>query len=369
MKIGLITTLGTNIGDDFIRMGIQRVLRAAFPGLEPRWEMLNKHAPKTVWPVGHPCRYLPPWTPRWRRMSRRAWGSRLHGCDGIVQCGAPVIWDGCARCEWNEPVWQDVIKELHTRIPVMNLAIGSAYALSAIPDRIQGEADREYIKSILSYCCLTTARDSLAKKLVAELGVDIPLIPCSAGLALDVPGSPAGGDLVLVNYMPKAGHYDFGNDIDEAGWERVMTDVLAHIAKNFQVVFLCHHRKEMDVAAKRFPQYKSVLPESINAYERLAQTGRVGLFNRLHAAVAFAGMGIPSVVVGNDTRIMMVKEYGLPVFDVRRCSAEELIEAFDRLLQCWEEERSRLLALRKSVLEQYMGQVQKVMNPAWAEPC
>lgn len=364
MKIGLITTLDTNIGDDFIRLGIQRVLRTVFPGSEPGWVMLNKHRPKMVWPLWHPCRHMPLWAPRLRRAFRHAGGSRFHGCDAIVQCGAPVIWNGCARCEWNLPVWQDVVRDLHERIPVVNLAIGSAYSLSAIPERIRSEADRAFIRSILGYCRLTTARDALAQKLVAELGGDIPLVPCSAGLAFDVPDAPADGDLVLVNYMFKAGHYDFTNDIDGAQWEHVAATVLAHVARRFNVVFICHNQKEMDLAAQRFPQYKSVLPASVADYEQLARTGCLGLFNRLHAAVACAGMGIPSVAVGNDTRTMMVEEYGVPVFDVRRCSAEDLIEAFEGLVQRRQEERERLLALRKSVSEQYAALVQQAMAQA-----
>ena len=357
MKIGLITTLDTNIGDDFIRLGIQRVLRAAFPGPEPRWILLNKHRPETIWPPGHPCRHLPAWAPRWRRAARRAWGSRFHGCAGIVQCGAPVIWKRCARCEWNGPVWQDVVGELHRRVPVLNLAIGSAYSLSAVPDRVEDPADRDYLRSILGYCRLTTARDKLAQRLAAELGTEIPLIPCSAGLAFDAPESDEARDIAFVNYMPKAGHYDFSGDVDEVAWDRTLGEVLARMSRTFRVVFLCHDRREELLAAERFPGYERRRPQTPAEYAALARQAALGLFNRLHGAVALAGMGVPSVAVGNDTRLWMVAEYGLPTFDVRTCAADALWSAFENLARRRGEERQRLLALRAAVQVQYVRAV------------
>ena len=361
MNIGLITTLDTNIGDDFIRLGIQRVLRQAFPGAEPQWEMVNKHRPETVWPAWHPARRLPAWAPAWRRAARAWGGSRFHGCDLVVQCGAPVIWRHCARCEWNVPLWQEVVGELHRRIPVLNLAIGTAYPLSAVPHRIDDERDRAYLRAILGYCRLTTARDALARRLAAELGTEIPLIPCSAGLAFEVPEAEAGGDLVLVNYMPKGGHYDFNRDIDEAAWDGVLAEVLSRLAPAFHVVFLCHDRREEALAGARFPQYERRRPDTPAAYAALARQAALGLFNRLHAAVAFAGMGIPSVAVGNDTRLGMVAEYGLPVFDVRTCTAEAVLAAFTDLARRRSAERLRLLALRAEIQQQY----EQAVGAAW----
>jgi hypothetical protein len=361
MKVGLITTLDTNIGDDFIRMGIQRVLRSLSLGEEPRWEMVNKHQSETAWPVWHPCRHLPEWAPNWRRTARRLGRSRFHGCNLIVQCGAPVLWEGCARCEWNVPLWQEIIGELRGRIPVMNLAIGSAYSLSAVPERIEDEADRHYLRSILSYCCLTTARDRLAQQLVMDLGAEIPLIPCPAGLAFEAQAVAEARDIVLVNYMPKAGHYDFSRDVDEDAWDRMLREVLARVSRTFRVVFLCHDRREEQLAGLRFPQYERRHPETPEAYAALARQGVLGLFNRLHAAVAFAGMGIPSVAVGNDTRLWMVAEYGLPAFNVRECTAESIWAAFEDLARRHMEERQRLLALRETIQERY----ERAVSSAW----
>ena len=65
LRVGLITTLSTNIGDDFIRTGLLRVVREVFAGKEIEFVSINKHKPYTIYPKWHPVRlaalakYLP----------------------------------------------------------------------------------------------------------------------------------------------------------------------------------------------------------------------------------------------------------------------------------------------------------------------
>jgi hypothetical protein len=74
VRIGLITTIDTNVGDDFIREGICLVLQEVFKGHEIEFVPVNKHQPLTVYPDWHPIhsakvtRYLP---------KGRYWASRL----------------------------------------------------------------------------------------------------------------------------------------------------------------------------------------------------------------------------------------------------------------------------------------------------
>lgn len=54
MKIGLISTINTNIGDDFIRQGICLLLKKVFKNHEIEFININKHTPLTVYPKWHP---------------------------------------------------------------------------------------------------------------------------------------------------------------------------------------------------------------------------------------------------------------------------------------------------------------------------
>ncbi|MCI5128753.1 MAG: hypothetical protein D3907_09710, partial [Candidatus Electrothrix sp. AUS3] len=185
IKIGLITTLGTNIGDDFIRLGIQRIIRSLWPDQHLRWVCINKHQPQTIWPYWHPVRHIPEWAPNYHKVALKLPAHRFVGSDLIVQCGAPVLWKNCHQCEWNIPLWDEVIGTIHREVPVLNLAAGSAFDMTTQPTRIDIPDDRDFLTKILDFCRLTTARDPLARILCGELGSETPLIPCTAGLAFE----------------------------------------------------------------------------------------------------------------------------------------------------------------------------------------
>lgn len=361
-KIGLITTLGTNIGDDFIRVGIQSVLRSFFSNRAVEWVEINKHDPQTVWPLRHPertGRKLPSYL---KTLAKSVWKNKFASCDLIVQCGAPVIWNGCSKCEWNQPLWQDVVAPLSKRIPILNLAAGSAYPLSLQPEALEG-SDLKFIQSILGYCKLTTARDRLAQKLMENTGAVVPLVPCSAGLALE-PGGAAieTRGVVAVNYMKKAGHYDFRRELDADAWESTFRSVLENLKEDYKVIFLCHNKQEVSLATEKFPEYERVFPQDWREYNRFANDVRFGIFNRLHAAVAFAGIGIPSIAVGNDTRTLMVEEYALPVYDVRNCNSDLLLTAICQIESNLASERERLQVLRGKTFSSYLDLIAEAIK-------
>ena len=133
MRVGLLTTLNTNIGDDFIREGICLVLREVFRGHEVEFVPVNKHQPSTVytgWHLIH-LRRITRYLPRWRyrvtglveRTVKRPKLSRFDSCDLIVQCGTPVLWQHCHLCEWADLIWHQVIGRLSQSIPVLNLEV------------------------------------------------------------------------------------------------------------------------------------------------------------------------------------------------------------------------------------------------------
>jgi hypothetical protein len=375
IRAGLITTLNRNIGDDFIRDGIVQILSHVFTGRDVRFIAINKHRPFSVYPDWHPLH----WLQGLDRLSRgrgaaarvkanlsqalyRLDGSRFDNTDMIVQCGAPVMWPGCHRCEWALPLWDHVVGRLSERIPVLNLAAGSAYAWEDQPQAVRDPRDSKYLERILGYCRVTTARDELASQLARSLGALVPTIPCSAflvGRRFRVP-SPDDDGIVLFNYMPRGGHY-WRQDIDEMGWLTTARSVIERISRRHRVAFICHDSAEYAVAELVNPDVPRFMPATIEEYFSFIARSKAAICNRLHAAVALGSVGIPSISVGTDTRLLMVAAIGLPYRYVKDVRVDQLEEDLETIVKSRSEERDRLIQLREWTWARYVDEVTKAV--------
>jgi hypothetical protein len=374
MRIGLITTLDTNIGDDFIRVGVCRLLDEVFKGQTIEYVPVNKHRPLTVYPRLHPIhlarhwRWLPRGGGRLQRYTERAasWlqGSRFSSCDLIVQCGAPVIWKECWETEWAEPLWHRVIGPLSRQgVPVLNLGAGSCFAWERQPESIDDPKDVAYLKSLLRYCRLTTARGSLGQKLFQSVGGECPLLPCPALLAGQsfVQPQPT-RELALINYMHRGGHYDWDQNIDADAWQRTVRAFVAANRQRHRIAFVCHNREEYKLAASIAPDLPRHLPTTPRQYFELVAQAKIALCNRLHAAVGLAGLGIPSVSVGTDTRLFMLHALKLPCFYVKDATLNRVQGAFDRLLSSLPKEEERLNRLVDITFAQYVELIRRTLG-------
>lgn len=368
MRIGLLTTLSTNIGDDFIREGLLYCVRAAKPEAAVRCAV-NKHRPSTVYPVWHPLRYLVPDKPLYhysalerrcaglvRRLARLG-GSRFDSCDLIIQCGAPVFWPEFVLSEWHTPIWEHILSRLSERKAILNLAGGSCYPWLSQPDSFANPADKAGAELMLDSCRLTTVRDALALKLVESIGRRARLIPCSASLAARASGVDAADDTankVALNLMAIGGHWHWGQSIDPERWRSVVVDLTRRLLNRHQLIFLCHDAKEAAYARDLGFNIPVVQPATPTEYFQFARQIKAAVVNRLHAAVGLAGMGIPSVAVGVDTRMLMVRQFDLPIHYVSEVTAEELEAELNTALSRRNEEKKRLHDLCENIFAQYV---------------
>lgn len=372
MKIGLITTIDTNIGDDFIRRGICKLLAAHYND-KVEFIPVNKHFPYTVYPTWHPA-YLGQISENFPQVKNRLQSlvdryfssighSRFDHCDLIVQCGAPVFWFNCNLNEWATPIWHDVIKRLCDDIPVLNLAAGSCYPWKKQDIAFDNPLDVEYMKSILGYCRMTTVRDELAQSICGRLGWKTPRVPCAAILAADQQDpSDTSESYILINYMRGGGHYDFQQGVDDSKWERTIKELIVRLERRHKVAMICHDSKEENLAMELAPSLTKYFPKSPQEYFECIAGAKLGVCNRMHASVGMAGLGIPSVAIGTDTRLLMVKETGLPVHYVDDVSVDTLETQLEDILSNKAHERDRLLTLRKETWGKYMSILGEVLS-------
>lgn len=341
-KIGLITTLNHNIGDDFVRIGIQHILNKVFASQNNiDYVLINKHNPLSIYKAWHPLGISSKVLPNLQK-GRRLIEKKLENyfykfplhkfqdTDIIVQCGAPVIFDGCSKSEWVLPLWYHIIGNLYKKSKVFNLAAGSCFPIEDQPSRILKNDDLHFLNDITSFCKATTVRDELAFNLFKGIGQEVTLLPCSAFLATDLfkykinESAP-----IVVNYMENGGHYSFGQEIDKEKWQKNFSLLLDELVKRHKVVILCHNRKELELANNLFPDFESFLPVSVKQYFDFISQAKFGVYNRLHACVALASCGIPSIGIGTDTRMLMLAELGIKYFFVNHIEIDLLVNLIE----------------------------------------
>lgn len=375
MRIGLITTLKTNIGDNFIREGICSVLDQIFNRECIEYVPVNKHNPFSVYPSWHPIHIhdvlmrLPAFPGRGvarkfiDEVAPKVSLSHFDKCDLIVQCGAPVFWPGCHSNEWAKPLWEDIVARLYRRIPVVNIAAGSCYPWERQPSRIDLPEDETYLRAILRYCQLTTVRDCLSQKLCSTLNMDVSLIPCTALLAGEnKAASIMPSNHILINYMYGGGHYLWDQEIDCCKWENFIKALIKRLAKRHKIAFLCHDEHEYKMSTKLAPELPAFLPRSSREYFNCVSMAKYAILNRMHAAVAMAGIGIPSIAVCTDTRLLMVSQIGLPTHYVKDVDTDIIEEEVEKGILTIKSEQERLLVLRSQTRKEYISCIKKTLS-------
>lgn len=365
IKVGMVTTINTNIGDDLIRSGIIKVFNKYFKKNKIEYILVNKHDPYSIYPSYHPinlshlAKYLPYKSiaieNRIRNSGEFIGGSFFHSADIIVQCGAPVFWPNCNDCEWAIPIWKDVIGSLYEKTTVLNLAAGSCYPWETKGNLSHSKKDEEYIKQIIRYCKVTTVRDRLSQEICNQYGGEVRKIGCTAFLAPEHDSlSDEDKEYVVINYMEGGGHYDWGQDIDKNKWEETIIKLIIKLKKRHNLVFLCHDELEWDLAGKLDPDILRIWPKNVDEYFTVLPKISAAVCNRLHASVALAGAGVPTISIGTDTRLLMPEELGLSNFYVKEIDDVMLEGLLEEMISSKRSTKENLFEQKNKIEKEYL---------------
>ena len=125
----------------------------------------------------------------------------------------------------------------------------------------------------------------------------------------------------------------------------------------FEVAFICHSSEEKDLADKFELNAKVFYPKTLIDYVKIIKNARAALVSRIHAAIALAGIGVPSVVTGTDTRLLTINEFNLPTFKSIEVDASRLIVALKEIINKGDIEYQRLINLRENAIETYSSKL------------
>ncbi|MGX5201533.1 polysaccharide pyruvyl transferase family protein [Aliikangiella sp. IMCC44632] len=364
MKVAIITTIDHNIGDDFIREGLEYILKQALNQSEVEFSYIHKHSPIT-------SRKGFEWF-RYNRISKyfdklplNLTQDRILDADLIVQSGAPIYW--ChdeAHC-YNNEWYQALITRRSSDKPILNLAGGSCQTFHSKGDEFCHKCNR-YIKEFHTRCSLTTYRDHLAQIIAKNAGVESPVIPCSSIFANDNQSVTATSeDYVVLNYMRGGAHFTFGQEIKFKQWEQEFSNFYRYLSEKENVIFACHNDTEYKLAKKLAPK-GNIFYQKNNyaAYLQLYSKAKFAFANRIHCAYPIASLGKRVVLVGNDSRVQMAKEIGIDGYFVNDVSSELLIDKYKEFLLGNDDFSQSMLNIKSKALQSYISLIKNAVYKA-----
>lgn len=369
-RVAFMTTVGRNVGDEFIRDGIASLLWDAIGPIEPYY--VNKHDLSSLA------------TPLLDEMDLVA--DKFAAADLIVQAGAPVFWhlgeSRCYREDWVRALWHERIFPLARAKPFLNLGAGSCQSREGeIEPLISDPQCVDFVREVGSCAALTTSRDPLTHDLLERVdacrgaGVAHELLPCPAFHAARRVNGVNGGrsepprdGVLAVNLMELAGHYMLKPENDPKRWSDTILATLPRLRERYRLLFVAH-----DEAEVRFLKHCNYPHEHIffshDYRDYLSLYSRVAgiVANRVHAAVCVAGFGRPAVIIGNDSRIGIARPIGIPAADASEATADWIVDSLNAQMDRRDQLMAERIELRESSARRYVELIRAGLaaHPAW----
>jgi SAM-dependent methyltransferase len=354
LRIGFLTSLGVNVGDEFIREGI----RAVLDGLDCEYEPLyvNKVDSSSL---------FDPKEDELSLVSDKYWEADL-----FIQAGAPVYWrlsEGRATSltsAWHSWMWQQrILKPAHDSHPFfLNLGAGSCQPWGTGGEDFLADSEcAAFAVSAAKRALLTTVRDPVASTILSQLGIPHLALPCPAFLAsARNPRKPAKNGPLGINLMPLGAHYDLTGTFDKQKWIEDCHELVHLLRRMKPLLFICHDLSEVEfVRPLAGPGERIFFSQSWRDFLDVFPACSAVVANRIHGAVCAAGYGVPSVILGNDTRAQIGEYIGIQCFQSGQTPPKLVANRVSELLASKDEEQSRLLRLRQLSMESH----QKALRP------
>ena len=347
-KIVFMTTVGVNVGDEFIREGIFSFFDEIFESWTPFY--VNKHDLLSLEAL-----HLDEFT---------TLDDKFRDADIIAQAGAPVYWkigeSTSYSVEWAEELWQKRIFVLGPQKPILNISAG---ACQPYPDFartfLSDPRCVEFARKAAAACRWTSVRDPLASQILCALGIEHEVLPCAAFHAARRSNFKGTfGGVVAVNLMPFGGHFRLRDDIDDQAWNTAGRDLVKSLRKYHRLLFIAHDASEK-AFMERYRSEGEVIFHSTSWRDYLhvyAKSSAV-VSNRVHGAVCAAGFGRPAIIIGNDTRLMIGDFIGIPSLYVMEAKAGQVVDLVEEGIRGQKAEGERLIHLREESAGRYRSAI------------
>lgn len=380
INLALLSHRVGNIGHNFMALGAEAVARDAV-GNQLDIHFIEQHRPFSIYPGLHPLRTLD-FLPHSKFQSirkllgkevvyKKLWLSlRRLNFNLAVSCGGPNLISNASTIPQMSLLHHQFNGAFHySKVPLLDLAVGSCFPLERVPENL-GYFDKVFYEKAFKYVTKLTVRESIAKKIFSSMGIDVEVVPCIAvasgryfeTIINKLPLIPLNEKVVLINFQALGSNEDWGQNVDASRWADLVRGVVVDLNRlNHKVEFLCHSQPEYQLAKSFWPNANIFFPKNEAEYAVCISRAKVGFVSRIHAGVALAGIGVPSVVVGNDTRIGTTTEFGLPSFFTKNISKNQVVSKILDLISNLDKEKLRLINLREEVILRYVNIFRRAM--------
>ncbi len=372
VRVGVLGHWGGNIGHEVMALGVERILKEAFGG-NAELLPIEQHRPLDIYPKWHPLRYAFPLNhgrggsamrPIKRLINRRDISTLLWQLSWVgtldlgIACGGPLITPHLSRGDLGLMHHHMFGAFASKGLPLLNLSVGSCYPWENLPEALTDQANIDFLKRVFEYSSVTTVRDKLAQRLCASIGEQCELVLDTGFVAgkefSRLADSCVEQRYIIINYQKYGANEDWGQNVDPEVWRNTVRNLLDRMRRRYPIAFICHNEHEVKWAEKMDTTIPRYQPKTMREYAQVISGAIAGISNRLHAAIALASMGVPTVAVGTDTRLGALQAIGLPCLYVKEASEELLEETLENLISKRRSEHERLMVLREKTLNRYV---------------
>jgi polysaccharide pyruvyl transferase WcaK-like protein len=376
IKIGVLYTMDNeqaisfNPGDDIVRDGQKYLFNKAFGGDRIEWLTFNRNFPGRWYDNASSfLRSVKPkmlW-PYWFYSSADA-HNMLKECDYLINASGPLLYGRRTGYSAMEP-WFLVLKRVLSGSDsprFINLAFGSNFAQQEL-NVVQEKLATKFCREIAGCSEVLTCRDATAYEYVEKAGDKSRLLPCPSLLACKHHRvQPVKKPFILLNFHPAGSRSNSGQTHDSR-WISEFEGLVSLLnRRKLELKFVFHEKLELELAKKFFPvdEYEYVIPETVPEFLYLYGSALATVTCRIHGAYAAASCGVPSFVVGHDTRLGMIDLLGLPYADSGDVTAEQMLQCVERFMNEQKSFECRLLDTCAQAEREYLDILSELKSPA-----
>ena len=371
VKIALLAHYGGNIGHEFMAEGMKNILNKYFQGKDYEIDIYEQHQPFSILnnKLSKLMSFFRPGrgnllkkvllSPKIYNYILKKHTQNILKYDMAIAVGGPNIVNNVGNSidmQLLQHFMNDVFK--YNNIPILNISNGSCFPLANIPNELN-EKDKFFWEKALKSSDEITVRDKVAYDLLKNsIGYEPKLISCPAiysAINFEKYGEKS-EECIVINYLLKGANEDWGQNVDTDKWKNTIEEFVKYLQKTYtyKIVFICHNAGEVKIAkALQLENYDIVYPKNEEEYAKVVLKSKVALVSRIHAAIPFASVGVPSIVIGADTRLGTVQNIGLETHFVNNISLEILIERFELLIENIDEHKETLRKSKEKAFNDY----------------